>query len=96
MLTLTPNAANVLTETKSRQGIPEDAALRVAAAPTTDGEEPGITLGFVDAPMDGDQIGEAHGMSVCVAPEVAEALDGARIDVHQQDDEARLVLVPAG
>jgi len=96
MLTLTPTAASVLTETKTRQGIPDDASLRVASAPTTNGEQPGITLGFVDTPQEGDQIGEAHGLAVCVAPDVAEALDGAQIDVQQEGDDAQLVIVPAG
>lgn len=95
MLTLTPTAASLLTEAKTRQGIPDDASLRVAAAPATDGEQPGITLGFVDAPQDGDQISEAHGLTVCVAPDVAGALDDAKIDVQHEGDDAQLVIVHA-
>lgn len=95
MLTLSPTAATMLSETRSQQaGIPDDATLRIAAAPAQDGEQAGITLGFVDQPQDGDQTGEAHGLPICVAPEVADALDGAAIDVQQDGESAQLVIVP--
>lgn len=96
MLTLSQPAATMLTDVRSQQGIPDDALLRVAGA--TDGEQ-GISLGFVDTPMDGDHTASVHGLSYCVAPDVAEALEGAKIDV--QDDSAdstgsaHLVIVPA-
>ena len=93
MLTLTKNAATLLSESRKNQNIPEDARLRVAAAP--EDSEGGLTLGFVDEPAPTDRTGESHGMSVCVATEVAEALDGAQIDVQQTGSDARLVVVPA-
>jgi len=96
MLTLSQNAAHALTETRERQNIPDDASLRVASAPATDGNTGGITLGFVDTPMDGDQGGEAHGLTICVAPEIADDLADAQIDLQQQGAEAQLVVVPAG
>ncbi len=96
MLTLSHPAATLLTDARSQQGIPDDALLRVA--PATDGEQ-GISLGFVDAPMVGDHTGEVHGLGLCVAPEVAEALSGAKIDVQDPGSngagEAHLVIVPA-
>lgn len=95
MLTLTPTAANALTETKSRQNIPDDASLRVAPSPAVDGGAGGITLGFVDTPAAGDQVGEAHGLAICVDPEIADDLDGAQIDLQQQGADAQLVIVPA-
>jgi Fe-S cluster assembly iron-binding protein IscA len=94
MLTLSPAAAELLTETRTRQGIPDDASLRIGVAPADDGDEPGVTLGFVDQPMDGDVTGESQGMSLAVAREVAPALDDAAIDVQQDGDAARLVIVP--
>ena len=96
MLTLSHDAATMLAETRRQQdGIPDDATLRVAAAPATDGEQAGITIGFVDQPQDGDQAGESHGLPICVAPEVASALGDAAIDVQQQGDAMQLVIVPA-
>lgn len=96
MLTLTPSAAEALAQTRSQQGIPDDATLRVAAAPTSNGEQPGITLGFVDQPMEGDQTGDAHGLPICVAPEVADALSDATIDTESAGEQTRLVLVQNG
>ncbi len=96
MLTLSHPAATLLTDARSQQGIPDDALLRVAGA--TDGQE-GISLGFVDAPMEGDHTAEVHGLGLCVAPDVAEALSGAKIDVQESapdsTEPANLVIVPA-
>jgi Fe-S cluster assembly iron-binding protein IscA len=96
MLTLTRPAATMLTDVRSQQGIPDDALLRVA--PATDGEQ-GIALGFVDAPMQGDQTADAHGLAFCVAPEVADALSAAMLDVQDPAADsagaAHLVIVPA-
>lgn len=96
MLTLSKPAATALTDVRSQQGIPDDAMLRVAAA--QDGEQ-GISLGFVDEPMDGDQTDTVHGLGICVAPEVADALDGAKIDVQDPSTDStgptHLVIVPA-
>lgn len=96
MLTLSQPAATMLNDVRSQQGIADDALLRVASA--IDGEQ-GISLGFVDAPMDGDQTADVHGLSFCVAPDVAGALSSAKIDVQDPGDDstgpARLVIVPA-
>lgn len=91
MLTLTPAAAEHITAARAQSGIPDDAHLRVAPAAE---QGPGaIGLGFVDAPFDGDQVGDAHGVSFCVAPEIATELDTAQLDVAA--DGNSMVLVPA-
>jgi Fe-S cluster assembly iron-binding protein IscA len=96
MLTLSQPAATMLTDVRSEQGIPDDALLRVAGA--TDGEQ-GISLGFVDEPMEGDHTASVHGLAYCVAPEVADALEAAKIDVQDPSVDstgpAHLVIVPA-
>jgi Fe-S cluster assembly iron-binding protein IscA len=97
MLTVTRTAAAALVDSRERQGLARDASLRVAAAPHSaelDGDAPGITLAFVDEPSAGDQIGTVHGLTLCIAPEVAETLADAAIDVEDEaDGNARLVLV---
>lgn len=92
MLTLSETAAAVLSDSRSRQGIPDDAMLRVSAEGP---DQQSLSLGFVDEPVDGDQTGSAHGLGLCVAPEVADALDGAQIDVQTVGEDAQLVIVPA-
>lgn len=94
MLTLSENAATVLAQTRSQQGIPEAATLRVASAAGQD--EQGISLGFVDQPEASDQTAVAHGMPICVAADVADALDDVEIDVDTSGDNPQLVLVPVG
>lgn len=93
MLTLTETAAAVLTDSRSQQGIPEDTMLRVSAEGP---DQQSLSLGFVEEPAPGDQTGTAHGLDICVAPEVAEVLDDAQIDVQTIGDDAQLVIVPAG
>jgi Fe-S cluster assembly iron-binding protein IscA len=92
MLTLSEAAATLLGEARARQGIPDDALLRVAAA---SGQEQGLRLGFVDQPQAGDQTGTAHGMKMCVAADVADDLEGTAIDVETIGDDTQLVIVPA-
>lgn len=91
MLTLTPAAAEHITSAREQSGIPGDAHLRVA--PAADQGPGAIGLGFVEEPFDGDVVGDAHGVSFCVAPEIATELDAAQLDVA--DDGASMVLVPA-
>ncbi len=86
----------MLTDARTQQGIPGDALLRVAGA--TDGQE-GISLGFVDEPMDGDHTASVHGLDYCVAPEVSDALAAAKIDVQESSADLSgapsLIIVPA-
>jgi Fe-S cluster assembly iron-binding protein IscA len=94
MLTLTERAATVLNEARSQQGVPGDALVRVA--PAAGAPEGGISVGFVDQAQLGDHTASVHGVDLCVAPEVADALDAAQIDVDQSSGAAQLVIVPAG
>jgi Fe-S cluster assembly iron-binding protein IscA len=94
MLTITRPAARMLIATREQEGIPAEASLRVASSTSGNGDAPGITVGFVDEPYDGDQVGIVHGLSLCVAPEVADVLATAAIDIQEQDGETHLVLVP--
>lgn len=92
MLTITERAVQVLENARSESEIPDDAALRVSVAAQSDGDNPGLSLGFVDEPFGGDQVGEAHGMSVCVSSEIATQLDDVTLDVVERDGAAELVL----
>ncbi len=94
MLTISETAASALDQSRSQQGIPDDVTLRVA--PAEQAPTQGLSLKFVDEPHDGDQTGTAYGLAFCVAPEIADALDDAKIDVQTVDDDAQLVIVPAG
>lgn len=91
MLTLTPAAADRINAAREQSGIPDEAHLRVA--PATEQGPGAIGLGFVEVPFDGDHVGDAHGVHYCVAPEIADDLASAQLDVA--DDGASMVLIPA-
>lgn len=93
MLTLTMPAAEYLTQARERSSAGDDATLRVAGPADSSA---GYSIGFVPEPLSGDAVGEAHGLPMCVAPEVSAALDHSAIDLVRDGAEARLVLVPAG
>ena len=46
------------------------------------------------SPLDGDQVTEHDGLRVFVAPELAEPLDDAEIDVAAEDGTSRIVFRP--
>jgi Fe-S cluster assembly iron-binding protein IscA len=92
MLTMTQPAAEYINQTKEQNSIPEDATLRVAAA--SEGAA-SFSIGFGDEPVTGDALGEAHGVPLCVDPDVTEALDDLAIDVVHDGNGTRLVMVPA-
>jgi Fe-S cluster assembly iron-binding protein IscA len=92
MLTLTQPAADYLSSARQRSNIPDDATVRIASP--LDPGSTGYSIGFVDEPVEGDAVGEAHGVPLCVAPEVGEALDHSAIDVVRDNDGVRLVVIP--
>ena len=95
MLQITHDAAQLLTQLRRGQDLPEEHGLRVFAEATEPDGEITIGLGFTDAPAQGDQVTEQDGLKVFVAPEVAAPLTDAAIDVTKADDGAeRLVFRP--
>jgi Fe-S cluster assembly iron-binding protein IscA len=94
VLQITHAAAELLTELRREQDVPDDHGLRVFAE-TTNADEVSIGLGFTDTPAEGDQVTEQEGIKVFVAPEVAAPLSDAAIDVTPATNGAtRLVFRP--
>ena len=91
MLTITETAVDFLAQAREQSDIPSDATLRIGTP--SDGDIGGITLGFVEEPFAGDAVGEAHGLPVCVAPEISATLEDAVLDVMRDEEGPRLVLV---
>lgn len=80
MLQCTQTAATSLRELGRSQGLPESYGVRVFASETPEGDA-ALGIGFADRPREGDQVTEQHGTRVFVAPEVAEELDQAELDL---------------
>lgn len=91
MLRITQQAAVLLTEARDGAGAPENFGVRFFAD-MGDQATPQIGLSFVPAPNEGDQVTEQEGLAVYVAPEVAEPLDAAVIDVKPVNGAPQLVV----
>ena len=95
MLQITRDAASFLAELRRGHDMPDTYGLRVFPESTAPGEV-SIGLGFTDTPLDGDQVTEQDGLRVFVAPELAEPLDDAEIDVSGEAGTPRIVFRPQG
>ena len=80
MLQITHDAAELITALRRGQDVPDDHGLRIYAEASEPGEIT-VALGFTDSPAAGDQVTEQDGLKIFVAPEVAEPLHDAAIDV---------------
>lgn len=92
MLQLTHAAAAELAGTRDAQGLPDTAGLRVFGEPTSGGQ---LALGvtFVEVPAEDDQVTERDGMRLFIAPEVAEPLASASLDVSDTGDGAKKLVI---
>ena len=93
MLQITNGAAALLTEIRRSSDVPEDYGLRIFPEQSGQGDV-SVSLGFTDRPVEGDQVTEQQGLRVFIAPELAQPLDQAAIDVTDEDGAERLVFRP--
>jgi Fe-S cluster assembly iron-binding protein IscA len=91
MLQVTPSAASTLAGARAQEGLPDHFGVRIfAGATATPDMKSAYQFGFVEAPETSDQVTEAEGTRVFVAPEVADSLENALLDA----EEGRLILTP--
>lgn len=91
MLQISDGAVRLLQETRSEQGVPESYGLRVfGRSDQTGGIQ--VHLTFTEEPEEGDQVIEQAGTELYLAPEVAEPLDNAVLDVADEEAGPELVL----
>jgi Fe-S cluster assembly iron-binding protein IscA len=89
MVTVTDQAALVLRATLAQARTQPGQTLRLVLSP--DGS---FGLG-VDQRRDGDQVVIAHGENILlIASDVAEALDGAKIDIQSTNGRRKIVISP--
>lgn len=94
MLQMTDRAADLLRNLRRDAELPNEAGVRVFTQ-TADSGEPTLALGFAPDPSPGDQVADHEGLRLFVAPELAEPLSGAVMDVMAGDGESQLVFRPA-
>lgn len=90
MLSMTSTAASVLETVRQQQGLPDTSVIRVFPTPTENGLE--VDIGFVPGPVEGDQVLESEGTTLCVDPDLAEPLADTVIDAEQTPEGPQLVL----
>ena len=95
MLQITHDAATFLSELRRGHDMPDTYGLRVFPESTAPGEV-SIGLGFTDTPLEGDHVTEQDGLRVFVAPELAEPLEDAEIDVAGEGGTPRIVFRALG
>jgi Fe-S cluster assembly iron-binding protein IscA len=91
MVQLTRAAAAEVAQSRESAGLPDTYGLRFFGEPQPGG---GVSLGltFAEVPAEDDQVSEQEGTRLFVAPEVAEPLASAALDVEQTPDGAKLIL----
>ncbi|HSM37984.1 MAG TPA: hypothetical protein VK838_01540 [Candidatus Limnocylindrales bacterium] len=94
MLQMTDRAAELLRNLRSHAELPNEAGVRVFTE-TAETGQPTVSLGFAPDPAPGDQVGDHDGLRLFVAPELAEPLAEAVMDVMPGDGESTLVFRPA-
>lgn len=94
MLQMTNRAATLLANLRRDAELPEEAGVRVYGENQADGETT-LAIGFTLEPMASDQVSEQSGMRLFVAPEIATPLDGAVMDVIEDEGEEQLIFRPA-
>lgn len=81
MLQISDGAVTVLDEARETQGVPETFGVRVFGQRDVEGRVQ-VHLAFTEEPEEGDHVIEESGTEIYLAPEVAEPLQTAVIDVE--------------
>jgi Fe-S cluster assembly iron-binding protein IscA len=92
MIAVTAHATEHLTRIRDASDVDRRSGIRLMKAKTPTG----IAVAFSRQPELGDDTIRRPGLSIYVAHEIADLLDGAMIDVREVDGEENLVLRPPG
>jgi iron-sulfur cluster assembly protein len=91
MLTITPQASEVIRGILSGDETPDDAVVRISPEP-----EQGLKIEIADAPEADDQVIDADGVEVCVEQSAAEILDDKQLDAGTVGDNVAFNISPKG
>lgn len=92
MVRISSGAVALLEESRREQGIPESQGVRVYGEFDSEvGLQ--VRLAFTEDPRQGEEVIEQDGTEFYIAPEVVEPLQGAVVDVADEDG-SQLVLRP--
>ncbi|HUH08203.1 MAG TPA: hypothetical protein VML96_10415 [Egibacteraceae bacterium] len=91
MLEVSQTAASALDQARSAQDLPETFGVRIFGEPGPSGQV-SVAMGFVEEPLEGDQVTEQAGTHIFIAPEVAQPVSDSVMDLQQTEDGPRLVI----
>ncbi|HWD08401.1 MAG TPA: hypothetical protein VHA57_04820 [Actinomycetota bacterium] len=92
MIELTKGAANLLTEVRSANNIPESYGLRFYNKAGEDGSS-AVAIAFAQAPAQGDEVITEMQLPVYVASDVANEISDAVLDVEGDAGAQRFVIL---
>lgn len=94
---MTEAAVNALKDLRRDAEVPDDSAIRIQMMQSEPDARPGIGFIFVERPEQGDEVvSQQEGISVFVAPDLANPLSEAVLDAQPTDGGAMLVLRDQG
>lgn len=91
MLTVTPEASEVIRTILEREETPEDAVVRISPEP-----EQGLSITVVETAPPEDQVIEAHGVEICVEPSAAEVLEDKQLHASSMGENVAFSISPQG
>jgi Fe-S cluster assembly iron-binding protein IscA len=94
MLQMTDRAADLLRNLRNDAQLPDSAGVRVYSETAPTGE-PTLSIGFTPDPLPSDHVTDHAGVRLFVAPEIAEPLSDAVMDVVAENGEEQLIFRPA-
>ncbi|MGH3032218.1 MAG: HesB/YadR/YfhF-family protein [Gaiellaceae bacterium] len=92
MLTLTPNAAEVINTIVNQPGVPDGAGMRIAVASEAADETPDLRLSVVEGAKDNDEV--VTGLPVFVDEQATDYLDDKVLDAEVEGEQVRFSLHP--
>ncbi|HEV2451205.1 MAG TPA: hypothetical protein VGS62_04700 [Streptosporangiaceae bacterium] len=92
MIEVTKGAANLLTEVRTTNNIPETYGLRFYNSVADDGSA-AVAIAFAQAPAQGDEVLTEKQMPVYVASDVVQEMSGATLDVEGDGGSQRFVIL---
>src|SRR5258708_27823401 len=95
MLTITKEAANLLTALKVSQGAPDDAGIRILSRDVANGSngsgKVAVEFAISDDPAPDDEEFEQEGLRIFVEDALVETLEESILDVHYASEGPELV-----
>jgi Fe-S cluster assembly iron-binding protein IscA len=91
MLTVTPQASEVIRGILASDEVPDDAVVRISPE-----AEQGLAITLVESPEVDDQVIEAYGVEICVEQSAAEVLDDKQLDASRSGENVAFSISPKG